>query len=50
MGFLQTLMDFCHFGEFGLDARVFIFAPIAGLGWLFAYIDGPMTACSTAAT
>ena len=39
MGFLQTLMDFCHFGEFGLDARVFIFAPVAGLGWLFAYID-----------
>lgn len=36
---LQTLMDFCHFGEFGLDARVFIFAPVAGLGWLLAYID-----------
>ena len=32
-------MDFCHFGEFGLDARVFIFAPVAGLGWLLAYID-----------
>lgn len=36
---LQALMDFCHFGEFGLDAKVFIFAPVAGLGWLLAYID-----------
>lgn len=36
---LQTIMDVCHFSEFGLDARVFLFAPIAGLGWLIAYID-----------
>lgn len=36
---LQTIMDLCHFAEFGLDAKVFIFGPIAGLGWLIAYID-----------
>lgn len=36
---LQTIMNICHFPEFGLDWKVFIFGPIAGLGWLLAYID-----------
>lgn len=36
---LDTIMNICHFPEFGLDARVFLFAPIAGIGWLIAYID-----------
>lgn len=36
---LQTIMNICHFQEFGLNGMAFVFGAFAGLGWLLAYID-----------
>lgn len=36
---LQTIMEICHFPEFGLDVMAFVWGAPAAIGWLFAYFD-----------